>query len=87
MGRGSRKDVKIEDSLLKPLIGNLIANVKAKREKAEMTQQELATKATLAVNTIAEIEQERIGDIRLSTVTALAKALGENDPLKLFKRP
>jgi len=39
------------------------------------------------VNTVSEIEQERIGDIRLSTVTALAKALGEQDPLKLFKKP
>ena len=87
MGRGSRKDVKIEDPLLKPLIGNLIGNVRAKRLKAGISQQELATKAALAVNTVSEIEQERIGDIRLSTVTALAKALGEIDPLSLFRKP
>ena len=38
----------------------------------------------LAVNTIAEIEQERIEDIRLSTVTALARAFKEKNPLKLL---
>ena len=87
MGRGSRKDIKIDDPLLKPLIANLISNVKTRRLKAGISQQELATKAALAVNTISEIEQERIGDIRLSTVTALAKAFEETDPLVLFRKP
>ena len=87
MGRGSRKEIKISDPLLKPLIANLVANVKSKRIKGDLTQQSLAIKAGLAVNTVSEIEQERLEDIRLSTVTALAKALGEQDPLRLFRKP
>lgn len=87
MGRASRQDIKISEPLLKPLIANLIANVKARRIKGGFTQQSLAIDAGLAVNTVSEIEQERIEDIRLSTVAALANALGEKDPLKLLRKP
>lgn len=87
MGRASRQDIKISEPLLKPLIANLIANVKARRIKGGFTQQSLAIDAGLAVNTVSEIEQERIEDIRLSTVAALASALGEKDPLKLLRKP
>ncbi len=87
MGRASRQDIKIREPLLKPLIANLIANVKARRVKGGFTQQSLAIDAGLAVNTVSEIEQERIEDIRLSTVAALANALGEKDPLKLLRKP
>lgn len=87
MGRSSRQDIKISEPLLKPLIANLIANVKARRIKGGFTQQSLAIDAGLAVNTVSEIEQERIEDIRLSTVAALANAFGEKDPLRLLRKP
>ncbi|MCB0363367.1 MAG: helix-turn-helix domain-containing protein [Bdellovibrionales bacterium] len=87
MGRTKREEVKISDPQLKPLVANLVANVRARRSKLGHSQQSLAMEAGLAVNTIAEIEQERIEDIRLSTVTALARAFKEKNPLKLLQKP
>ena len=74
MGRNSRKDIDIQDRELKRLIETFCANVIEKRRSSGLTQQQLAGKAKLAVNTIAEIEQGRIENLRLSTVTAVGKA-------------
>ena len=54
------------------------------RKSKKLTQQELAEKTYLAVNTIAEIEQKRIGNLRLSTITILGNAF-KVDSLKLLK--
>lgn len=45
------------------------------REGEKMTQQELATAAGLSLSVVAQIEQGKIPDPRLSTLRALAKAL------------
>ena len=85
MGRNRRDEIQIQDPMLRKLIGNLCSNVKKKRQKLGLTQQELAINSKLATNTIAEIEQERIEDIRLSTITSLAKGF-DLEPFALFKK-
>jgi transcriptional regulator with XRE-family HTH domain len=70
----------------KPLIS---VRLKTLRERAELTQQDLAVKAGLSVAVVSQIEQGKIADPRLSTLRALAEALGvdcntltEPDPKK-----
>jgi transcriptional regulator with XRE-family HTH domain len=46
------------------------------RDASGMTQQGLAIKAGLAVSHVAQIEQGQKADPRISTVAALARALG-----------
>jgi transcriptional regulator with XRE-family HTH domain len=46
------------------------------RALSKMSQQELATAAALSVSLISSIEQGRIKDPRLSTLKAIAAALG-----------
>lgn len=86
MGRLSKKDVFFKDPLLKQLIERLRSNLEQGRKLKGLTQQQLASKSRLSVNTVSEIEQERVEDIRLSTITALTRGLGEKDPLWLFKK-
>lgn len=50
--------------------------VRALREALGMRQEDLAVKAELTTSTVAMIEQGKTGDPRLSTLRALAKALG-----------
>ncbi len=57
----------------KPLIGK---NVKRLRLKAGLTQQDLAVAAGLNTSVVSQLEQGRNGDPRVSTLRALAKALG-----------
>ncbi len=85
MGRNSRKDIDIKDRELKRLIETFCTNVIEKRQSSSLTQQQFANKAGLSVNTIAEIEQKRIENLRLSTITAIGKALGIK-PLKLLEK-
>ena len=46
------------------------------REKARISQQEVATRAGLSWSLIAQIEQGKKIDVRVSTLLGLAKALG-----------
>jgi transcriptional regulator with XRE-family HTH domain len=46
------------------------------REAAGLSQQELAVKAGLSVSVVSQIEQGKKADPRMSTVVALASALG-----------
>lgn len=86
MGRPSKKDVQFSDPLLKEIVMGFTSKVRAKRLKLGMTQQDLATQSRLALNTISEIEQKRIEDIKLGTVIAVCKGLGERDILKFLKK-
>src|ERR1019366_8890966 len=56
------------------------------REKAGLSQQEVATKAGLSWSLIAQIEQGKKSDVRVSTLLGLAKALGvdANELLAVF---
>ena len=54
-------------------MGRRIASV---RERRDMTQQELATKAGLTQATVARIEKNRKKRVVLDSVEALASALG-----------
>ena len=85
MGRRSRKEIDFQDPCLKKLIEAFCVNVKKMRISKKLTQQELAEKSRLAVNTIAEIEQQRIENLRLSTITALGNTFKIN-PLELLKK-
>src|ERR1019366_2734710 len=46
------------------------------REKAGLSQQEVATKAGLSWSLVAQIEQGKKSDVRVSTLLGLARALG-----------
>src|ERR1019366_5672031 len=46
------------------------------REKAGISQQEVATEAGLSWSLIAQIEQGKKNDVRVSTLLGLARALG-----------
>jgi transcriptional regulator with XRE-family HTH domain len=60
--------------------------VKRLRKRAGMTQQELAGKAGISLSNLAQIEQGQKTDPRISTVTALAEALGVDVNQLLFNR-
>jgi transcriptional regulator with XRE-family HTH domain len=63
--------------------------IKERREAAGLTQQQLAVKAGLSVSNLAQIEQGQKADPRISTVVALARALGVtvDDLLQLPEQP
>ena len=84
MGRNKREDIDIEDPLLLEMIENIVSNVKKERTRLGITQAELASSSQLAQNTIAEIEQARIENLRLSTLAAIARGLNVK-PIKLLK--
>ena len=84
MGRKTKKELTFQDKNLEKLILVICINVKRIRVSKKLTQQQLAEKAQLAINTVAEIEQQRVENLRLSTITALGSAL-EIKPLDLFK--
>ncbi len=46
------------------------------RKAADLTQQDLANKADLSISAVVQIEAGKIPDPRISTLKALAKALG-----------
>ena len=56
----------------------LAARVKELREAARLSQQDLAVKAGLSISVVSQIEQGKNRDPRVSTMEALAKALGTN---------
>ncbi len=56
-----------------PLLGQ---RLKALREAAGLSQNELAARATVSVDLVRHIEQGRKSDPKLSTLAALAEALG-----------
>ncbi len=59
-----------------PKEGSIGQRLKQLREAAGLTQQELAVKAGLSVSNLSQIEQGQKEDPRVSTVLALAKAMG-----------
>jgi predicted transcriptional regulator len=85
MGRNKREELNIDDPLLREMIKNLCENVKKQRMRLDITQAELAIRSSLAQNTVAEIEQARIENIRLSTVACIARGLKVKPLLLLAK--
>ena len=84
MGRRSKTEINFQDFWLEKLISNFCINVKKIRISKRLTQQQLAERAQIAINTIAEIEQHRIENLRLSTITAVGHAF-KVDPVNLLK--
>ncbi len=62
---------------MKKKLGKAISRrLKGLRDKAGLSQQDLATKADLSVSLVAKLEQGKKADPRASTLLALADALG-----------
>lgn len=68
----------IKDKELKNLIANLARNLKKARIESGLTMQELATASKIATSTIWELENLKVEDFRMSTITAIANQLGIN---------
>jgi transcriptional regulator with XRE-family HTH domain len=56
----------------------LSQRIKALRERAGLSQQEMAERGDLSVSLVAKLEQGKKADPRTSTLLALASALGVN---------
>ena len=67
-------------------VSNLARRVRDIRESKAMTQQQLAVAAGLSLSLVSAIEQGTRGDPKMSTVAALARALGV-DVAELFRGP
>ena len=74
----------IKDKELGKLVKNLAKNVHRERTKLGLTMQGLASLAKMATSTVFEIENGKVEDFRMSTITALAQKL-EVDPIDLLK--
>ncbi len=77
--------MQISDPLLREMIEHFCKNVRRKRNHLGITQAELSIRSKLAQNTIAEIEQRRIENVRLSTVAAIARGL-KIKPIQLLDK-
>ena len=75
MARTKSKDVNIKCNELKKLISNFSKNLYLIRKYRGYTQLNVSQRSKLSLTTIADIEQGVIEDIRLGTITAIAKAL------------
>ena len=73
----------IKDKEVAQIIKNLGRNIKTAREAQKLTQQELASRAGVAISTIWELENECLEDFRFSTVSAVANSL-DMEILKLL---
>lgn len=73
----------ITDKELGRLIRSLAKNVKEHRITQGITQQTLAARANIAISTIWELENAKVEDLRLSTITAIAQTL-KIDTIKLL---
>ncbi len=73
------------DHNLSSLMRTLATKLKAYRSERGMSQSELARQSKVALSTINEIENQVISDVRLSTISALAKTLNKNS-LELLSR-
>lgn len=82
MGRPPKKNLSPDLKEWLKVIGSNLTEI---RESKEMSQAELARKAKVSHTTVNEIETRRFRDIRLSTLTSLARALGVS-PMDLLGR-
>lgn len=65
---------------------NLKSNLKTRRKKLGLSQQDVAEKSRLSIGTIARIEQGVFENLTFDTVEALGKALKEKDSLDLLRK-
>lgn len=79
-----RQQKGIKDKELGKLIKNLAKNVHRERTSRGLTMQTLASLAKVATSTVFEIENGKVEDLRMSTITAIALKL-EMEPLDLLK--
>jgi transcriptional regulator with XRE-family HTH domain len=82
MGRKSKEH---KDAELEALAGNLAANVKTCRGARKLSQLQLAAMAGVSITTISEIENGKAENVRLKTITSLARQLNV-DSLYLLKK-
>jgi transcriptional regulator with XRE-family HTH domain len=70
-----RLKTEYRDPLLRKTLTNLARNLFEARTKSGLNQQDLATRAKISSSTVSEIERKDARDLRLSTLTALARVL------------
>ena len=68
---------------LASLVKNISFKLKTFRQKAGVSQNELSRESGVAASTINEIENQLVGDLRLSTICQLAKSL-RKDPVEFL---
>lgn len=78
-----RLNKQYDDKTLVKLVSHLGKMLRYYREAAGLSQNKLAKTSGVSISTINEIENCVVNDVRISTVTTLAKHL-EIDPLKLI---
>ncbi|MEZ4873456.1 MAG: helix-turn-helix transcriptional regulator [Bdellovibrionales bacterium] len=72
-----------DDKKLEKLVKNVGVMLKFYRERADLSQNKLAKASGVSISTINEIENLVVNDVRLSTVSTLARHL-KVDPLALI---
>ena len=77
MGRPPKKELPLDLSLLLKQIG---VNITSFRLQLGISQAELAKRSKISTTTLNEIETKKYRDIRLSTLTSIARSLGTNVP-------
>lgn len=72
-----------KDKQLSELLKIISVKIKAYRQELDLSQNQLAKLSGVALSTINEIENLVVRDVRLSTLTTLAKFLKQN-PIDLM---
>lgn len=80
----TRQRKQYSDKKLDKLISVIAKNLTIHRETAGLSQNKLSEKSGVALSTINEIENLKVKDMRLSTISTLAKTL-KIDPIDLMK--
>ncbi len=75
-----------EDKHLKRMVKQVGVMLRYFREEAELSQNALSRESGVSISTINEIENMIVNDIRLSTISTLARNL-KKDPIQLIASP
>ena len=67
-------------------LSNLAENVRMRRESLKLSQQALAERSRLSINTVAKIETAKVDNPTLDTIEALGQALEEKSSLNLLNK-
>jgi DNA-binding Xre family transcriptional regulator len=57
-------------------IDNIVKNINEKREKLGLSVDQLSKKSNISFSTLTKIRLKEVQDVRVSTLSAIAKVLG-----------
>src|SRR5271166_3523568 len=75
-----------EDKRLRKMVRQVGAMLRYFREEADLSQNALSRESGVSISTINEIENMLVNDIRLSTISTLARNL-KREPIELIVSP